>query len=372
MQGYGSVCGGGVDAAWQLRDPANHSAAPALHRIPPHFRARKPRSRRGFAMIARDIPQPLRLGSAAPTNEESSVRPKQSLFRLSAAIAIGSLVAAPALAPRARAQNAEPATAPAPPPVADLGAAPADPPARVGRLAALAGTVSFHTADQTDWQFATLNYPVTTGNAFWTEPNANAALGLGDVTLVLDQQTETEIDTLDDSKLAITEPQGAIYLHVRNQTPDTGNIVTTPRGVVTITAAGRYEIVAGDAEQPTRVLVIDGGADIAVGDVTLHLGPGQAGSITGSDQASFRGSVGVAVEDAFITAELAKEQARPAQPVAEYVPPPLVQHMTGYEELEQVGQWQPSPEYGHVWFPPVEAGYVPYRNGHWAFVAPWG
>ena len=306
------------------------------------------------------------------------MRRHQSLFRLSAAMAIGGLVCGPGFAPLARAQTAEPATAPAPAPAATETAAPVDPPARVGRLAAVTGTVSFHTADQTEWQVASINYPVTSGNAFWTEPKANAALGLGDVKLVLDQQTEADIDTLDDTTLAATEPQGAIYLHVRALPPGVTTTVTTPRGVVTVTAAGRYEIVAGDAEQPTRVVVIDGGATIVVGDVTLAVAPHQAASVTGSDAASFQGSVGVAVEDPFITAELAKEQPAPvaqttvATATVAYTPPPLVQQMTGYESLQTVGQWQPSPQYGHVWYPPVAATWVPYRDGHWAYVAPWG
>ena len=32
----------------------------------------------------------------------------------------------------------------------------------------------------------------------------------------------------------------------------------------------------------------------------------------------------------------------------------------------------PAPEYGQVWYPPVSPGWVPYRQGHWAYVAPWG
>ncbi len=52
----------------------------------------------------------------------------------------------------------------------------AEPPAVVGRIAFIQGTVSFRTADQQQWQPATLNYPVTAGDALWTEPQALAAL----------------------------------------------------------------------------------------------------------------------------------------------------------------------------------------------------
>ena len=52
----------------------------------------------------------------------------------------------------------------------------ADPPSRVGRLAQMSGTVSFHTSDENQWEAATLNYPITSGNSLWTEPQAHAAV----------------------------------------------------------------------------------------------------------------------------------------------------------------------------------------------------
>jgi len=52
----------------------------------------------------------------------------------------------------------------------------ADPPGRVGRLSYMEGTVSFHTGDQDQWSAAVLNYPVTSGTAFWTEPEARAEI----------------------------------------------------------------------------------------------------------------------------------------------------------------------------------------------------
>ena len=50
------------------------------------------------------------------------------------------------------------------------------PPGRVGRVALIEGTVSFHTADQDYWQSARRNYPITTGRALWTEPNSHAGI----------------------------------------------------------------------------------------------------------------------------------------------------------------------------------------------------
>ena len=53
---------------------------------------------------------------------------------------------------------------------------PTEPPARVGRLAALSGPVSFHPQDAGSWEQAVPNYPVTDGAAFWTEPGGRAEI----------------------------------------------------------------------------------------------------------------------------------------------------------------------------------------------------
>ena len=43
------------------------------------------------------------------------------------------------------------------------------------------------------------------------------------------------------------------------------------------------------------------------------------------------------------------------------------------DDLDSYGSWSVQPEYGNVWFPrTVAAGWVPYRDGHWAWIDPWG
>ena len=69
---------------------------------------------------------------------------------------------------------------------------PGDPPGLVGRLAEVSGSVSFHPADDNQWQAATLNYPVTSGNGFWTEPRSHAAIDVGAARIYLDSSTELD------------------------------------------------------------------------------------------------------------------------------------------------------------------------------------
>src|SRR5208283_2802989 len=52
-----------------------------------------------------------------------------------------------------------------------------------------------------------------------------------------------------------------------------------------------------------------------------------------------------------------------------YVSPDIV----GYSDLDNYGAWRSVEGYGNVWFPTaVAADWAPYRNGHWAWVDPWG
>jgi len=49
------------------------------------------------------------------------------------------------------------------------------------------------------------------------------------------------------------------------------------------------------------------------------------------------------------------------------------QDVIGYEDLDEYGHWRTVAEYGPVWTPDrVPAGWAPYRDGHWAWVEPWG
>jgi len=302
-------------------------------------------------------------------------------FRVTTAMAIGGLVLGPIQPVQAQPTPAS-----------------ADPPARVGRLADLSGTVSFHTAEETQWSAATLNYPITGGNSVWTEPQASAVLDLGGGGMTLDQASQVDIDALDTRTVTATEKQGDVYLRVRSVVPGETYTVVTPRGSVVITQPGRYGIVAGDTQTPTSVTVIDGAAHVTGVNVDLQVQAHQTASITGAD--TFDGTVGPEADGPFLAAQLRAEQPRvarrappaprPSAPqltqsmpaltrspepdpeVAAYEPPPVVQQMTGAEELQDAGTWSEVPQYGRVWYPPVEQGYVPYRHGHWAFVAPWG
>ena len=249
-----------------------------------------------------------------------------------------------------------------------------DPPARVGRIARVSGTVSYHLAGAERWEPATVNLPITTGAAIWTEPGARAELSVPGLRLALDAGSELDTTRLDTQALAATIPQGALYLGLRVLPQGDTVSVETPRGTVAFRTQGQYEVVAGDTTHPTTITVVQGSADVDAAGLTVHVGLNQTATVTGDGASTpFAASLAPASQDAFLTAELAAELAENKQTRPPSVsPPPIVAAMTGGEALDEIGEWQTVPEYGPVWFPPVEAGFVPYRQGRWTWVAPWG
>jgi hypothetical protein len=295
------------------------------------------------------------------------MRKSPRFFRLTASVALTSLLGNAVLPPIAVAQ-------PAPPPLPaagnsrpDLNRNQGDPPERVGRIASMTGAVSFHNPGDTQWSAATPNYPVSSGNAFWTEAPSSARLEVSDSRIVMAGSTEFDVSTLDVNGLQGVVAEGEVYLHLRDLVPSEAWSIQTPRGLVHLGGPGRYGIVAGTTDQPTAVTVLEGSAQIEGPGVSLQVAAGQTAMITGTD--SFQGSVGLAVRDAFLTASLSAERPPPASSTPA---PQRVVSMCGGSDLADTGSWSQAPTYGQVWYPPVAATWVPYREGHWAYVEPWG
>ncbi len=297
--------------------------------------------------------------------------------RLCATAAAGSLVLAPIWPDAAWAQAAPP------PPPAGQGAAPSlnqVPPTRAGRLAQITGTVSFHAAEDTQWSPAVLNYPVTTGDSFWTEPQAQAALELSGNRFLMMSSTELDVTQLDDHAFAATLPQGEMCMALAFVPSGDTYAFQTPRGLVQIAATGNIAVVAGDTAEPDHGAGAErGGADhrhqpLAAGrrradglDLRLGLVPGQCRPGTRP-----RPVPATAPRTPGPGADAGDRPGTRARGAASVAPPQVVQEMTGYQDLQQYGSWQQSSSYGAVWYPQVASSWVPYREGRWAYVAPWG
>ncbi|HZZ03021.1 MAG TPA: FecR protein, partial [Paraburkholderia sp.] len=68
-----------------------------------------------------------------------------------------------------------------------------DPPGRVARLNYTAGAVTTEPAGATDWSYAQINRPLTTGDQLWNDQSARSELHIGSAAVRLDQSTSLDI-----------------------------------------------------------------------------------------------------------------------------------------------------------------------------------
>ena len=244
----------------------------------------------------------------------------------------------------------------------------ADPPGRVGRLAFVNGTVSFHDREETNWQPAAINYPMSSGNALWTEPNGRAELFVGGTRIRMQGSTQLETLALTDDQFQLRISQGRIDIKPVGLQQGQQIEILTPRGSAILNADGDYMIEAGTTDDATRVGVRTGSARvIASNGSELIVHAGEIGVMTGATPPVFE-----TVRQA--TPPMPPEWAtRDRQIVTtqtvQYVPAT----MTGSEELDYYGSWSTVGSYGRVWSPrSVPAGWEPYRQGRWRWVDPWG
>ena len=244
-----------------------------------------------------------------------------------------------------------------------------EPPGRVGRLAFVDGTVSFHDDEQSGWKKAVVNTPLTSGDALWTEPNARSEVSVAGTRIRLDGSTELGLTQIDDDGVRLQLAQGRV--DVKTFAMDTAQPyqIVTPRGTMTFQQQGDYYVEAGSTEDQTRLGVRSGAAQLqGLNGQTLAVRPGEVGEAFG-DSSTLR----LRTVRAAAPAPAASWAARDKQVVYDQQPQYVPDGMTGYEDLNAHGNWVNDRSYGQVWVPrSTPAGWAPYRTGHWSYVKPWG
>jgi len=135
-----------------------------------------------------------------------------------------------------------------------------EPPARVGRVSFVSGNLAFHTAGQTEWSAAAVNYPVATGASLWTDADSRTEIRIAPDTIDMASNTELDVTELDDRVTRLSVAQGRINLHLRRLDQGRSFEIDIPRGAVRLLQPGYYDIDAGTEDQPARVAVLEGSA----------------------------------------------------------------------------------------------------------------
>ena len=157
-----------------------------------------------------------------------------------------------------------------------------EPPGRVGRLAFVDGTVSFHDDEQSGWTKAIVNTPLTTGDAIWTEPNARSEVSLAGTRIRMDGSTELDMSQIDDTHVRLQLAQGRIDVKSFAMDAAQPYEIVTPRGTITLQQQGDYYVEAGSQQDPTRLGVRSGAAQIqGLNGQTLAVRAGEVGEVLG-------------------------------------------------------------------------------------------
>jgi hypothetical protein len=243
----------------------------------------------------------------------------------------------------------------------------ADPPARVGRINLIQGSVAFMAADTDEWTAATVNYPLTAGDCLWTEASSRAEAHVGSTAIRLGPGTELGFLELDETQVRIRLAQGLLSVRLRELDPGESFAIDTPAMSVALLAPGSYRIeLTGIGD--TRAIVSQGRLEAVVDGLAYPVGAGQAVRVAGSGPLSLRMG-GAPARDAWDRWCAERDESEDHLASLQYVP----RSMVGCEDLDWYGSWSVTVEFGPVWAPhSVPAGWAPYRFGRWAWVQPWG
>jgi hypothetical protein len=243
-----------------------------------------------------------------------------------------------------------------------------DPPGRVARLNYTHGSVSFQPAGEEEWATAVVNRPITTGDKFWVDKKSRAELHLGSASIRLDQDTGFSFLELSDQVTQIRLTAGTMNIRLRRLDPDETFEVDAPNLAFSLLRPGVYRIDVNEEGDVTNIAVRSGEGEVTGGGQTFPVHAGQFGTFSGND--ALASDVGdLRGQDDFDHWCADRDRHEDKAQSARYVSPEVI----GYEDLDDYGEWQSAPEYGHIWVPRgVAVGWAPYRYGHWIWVSPWG
>ena len=243
-----------------------------------------------------------------------------------------------------------------------------DPPSRVGRVSSVNGSVSLMLAGETEWRNASLNYPLTTADALWTDAAARAELHIGASAIHLADETSLALDAIEDNLIQLRVGQGSVHVRLRAISQQEDYEIDTPAGAILLRTVGDYRVDVTPDGQRTTVTVRDGNADVMIGNSSYPVQAGTSVTLTASQPRPMASYRAIPTDSWEQWADM-RNRRGDASPSTRYVS----REMVGYEDLDQYGDWQVDAAYGPTWYPrSMSADWAPYRNGRWESVDPWG
>jgi hypothetical protein len=243
-----------------------------------------------------------------------------------------------------------------------------DPPGRVARLNFSQGSISFRPAGEDDWVTGVPNRPMVTGDDLWADEDSRAEVHIGSAAIRLGAKTGITFLTLDDRTTQIRLAEGSLIVRVRHVDDDDNYEIDTPNIAFSLLQPGEYRIDVSEDGGQTVTTVWHGRGRVTGGGFTYTVVANQSATFTGSDHLDYEISQ-LPRRDDFETWAFERDDREDRADSANYVS----REMTGYEDLDEYGDWSYVAGYGPCWRPrAVAVGWAPYRLGHWVYVGRWG
>jgi hypothetical protein len=247
----------------------------------------------------------------------------------------------------------------------------ADPPSRVGRVSETYGEVYIAPDEpDADWQPVGVNYPVTVGDNIWSGHDSRAEIDFGSGHVRLSRETNIHFSQLDDRQFSAYLASGRAILRLRALEPGEVAKFDTANMQVDILRPGVYRI-EGDPDGNSSVLVVrEGEAQLRTSDNVVTVSTGQTATVSGTGYGSALVVREGFTTDGFDSWSMDRDYRLETDGASsQYVSP----EVPGVRDLDYYGTWDVAPTYGAVWYPTsVGVDWVPYRDGSWTFVRPWG
>jgi hypothetical protein len=239
------------------------------------------------------------------------------------------------------------------------------------------------------WTKATVNAPISLGDRIYSKAGSKAAIAINRNNYVrLNSGTSLDVVSLSEGNTQLALREGACVFDVGALDSGDTYEVGTPNGAVDFTQPGLYQVGIDDGGD-TVVSVLNGACQVAglagSGEVSRgqlltlaaaetaeaivsDLSPDVAGPIV-NDYYSYR------YQDAY-DGRYSDYQIYESDPnyyqqsyrrSASYQYIPQDSQIAGVEDLDNYGDWQDVPNYGHCWRPrQTSSDWAPYRDGYWS------
>ncbi|HTJ30320.1 MAG TPA: DUF6600 domain-containing protein [Acidobacteriaceae bacterium] len=249
--------------------------------------------------------------------------------------------------------------------IPQLSQAQQDPPPGDSRIARIQGPVSIQPAGVDSWGLVDPNMPVNPGDRLFADPaeNGRAELQAGPTRTYFAHGADITLTDFSANGVEIGIANGSADFHSDGFAPGQSLYVSTPNGGVSVQGRAGFRVDVYPDQQTTVITALRGSDPIRInggGGFSTVLDPNQSIQLTGTNPVFAQPLYPAEWDDLQHWAENMEHQREVALSLR-YVNPAMI----GYADLDGAGDWQPESPYGPIWYPHVEAGWAPYRHGHW-------